>query len=283
MTRTALVAAVLAAVAVSAQAQTPLERGTYLERSIVACGNCHTPKGPPAMVAGKELAGGFEIPLPFGIARVPNITPDKETGIGNWTDEQIIAGIRHGVRPDGSTIGPPMPIEFYKDMSDNEVKAIVAYVRSVKPVSNKVAKSEYKIPLPPPHGPAPTNVSAPPKSNKVAYGAYLSGPVAHCMDCHTPLDKGRRDMTRVGSGGFEMDAPGGGVITTPNLTPDPDTGIGRWSDADIKRAVREGVRPNDAQLVPIMAFGAYRNMSEEDMDAIIAYLRSLKPIKTVAR
>ena len=283
MTRTALVAAVLAAVAVSAQAQTPLERGTYLERSIVACGNCHTPKGPPAMVAGKELAGGFEIPLPFGIARAPNITPDKETGIGNWTDEQIIAGIRHGVRPDGSTIGPPMPIEFYKDMSDNEVKAIVAYVRSVKPVSNKVAKSEYKIPLPPPHGPAPTNVSAPPKSNKVAYGAYLSGPVAHCMDCHTPLDKGRRDMTRGGSGGFEMDAPGGGVITTPNLTPDPETGIGKWSDADIKRAVREGVRPNDAQLVPIMAFGAYRNMSEEDMDAIIAYLRSLKPIKTVAR
>jgi len=283
MTRTALVAAVLAAVAVSAQAQTPLERGTYLERSIVACGNCHTPKGPPAMVAGKELAGGFEIPLPFGIARAPNITPDKETGIGNWTDEQIIAGIRHGVRPDGSTIGPPMPIEFYKDMSDNEVKAIVAYVRSVKPVSNKVAKSEYKIPLPPPHGPAPTNVSAPPKSNKVAYGAYLSGPVAHCMDCHTPLDKGRRDMTRGGSGGFEMDAPGGGVITTPNLTPDPETGIGKWSDADIKRAVREGVRPNDAQLVPIMAFGAYRNMSEEDMDAIVAYLRSLKPIKTVAR
>jgi mono/diheme cytochrome c family protein len=283
MSRIAMLAAVLAVVSFAAQAQTPLERGTYLERSIVSCGNCHTPKGPPAMVADKELAGGFEIPLPFGIARVPNITPDKETGIGNWTDEQIIAGIRHGVRPDGSTIGPPMPIEFYKDMSDDDVKAIVAYLRSVKPVSNKVAKSEYKIPLPPPQGPAPTNVSAPAKSDKVAYGAYLSGPIAHCMDCHTPLERGHRDMTRVGSGGFEMDAPGGGMITTPNLTPDPDTGLGKWSDADIKRAVREGVRPNGAQLVPIMAFGAYRNMSEDDMNAIVAYLRSLKPIKTATR
>ena len=144
MTRTALVTACLAVFAGSAQAQTPLERGTYLERSIVNCGNCHTPKGPPAIVADKELAGGFEIPLPFGIARVPNITPDKETGIGNWTDAQIIAGIRHGVRPDGSTIGPPMPIEFYKSMSDDDVKAIVAYVRAVKPVRNKVAKSDRK-------------------------------------------------------------------------------------------------------------------------------------------
>jgi hypothetical protein len=86
-------------------------------------------------------------------------------------------------------------------------------------------------------------------------------------------------MSRIGSGGFEMDAPGGGVITTPNLTPDKETGIGNWSDADIKRAVREGVRPNDAKLVPIMAFGAYRNMNDEDLDAIIAYLRSLKPLK----
>jgi len=284
MTKFAVLVACLAmASAMPGHAQTPLERGTYLEHSIMNCGNCHTPKGPNGPVMEKELAGGFEIPLPFGIARAANITPDKETGIGNWTDAQIITAIRHGVRADGTPIGPPMPIEFYQRMSDDDVKAIVAYLRSVKPVRNKVAKSEYKIPLHAPPGPPPSNVTAPPRTDKVAYGGYLAGPVAHCMDCHTPLDKGQRDMSRIGSGGFEMDAPGGGVVTTPNLTPDPETGIGKWSDADIKRAVREGVRPNGVKLVPIMAFGAYRNMSEQDLDAIIAFLRSLKPIKTAAR
>ncbi len=126
--------------------ETPLERGKYLMSSIVACGNCHTPKGPSGRaIADQELSGGTVFDAPVFHAVSANITPDKETGIGNWTDEQIINAIRNGKRPDGTTIGPPMPIAFYRGMSDSDVHAIVAYLRQVKPISNKVEKSTYKI------------------------------------------------------------------------------------------------------------------------------------------
>lgn len=274
-----LVACIVTLMLSSAHAQSPVERGAYLENAVVACGNCHTPKGPPHVVADKQLAGGFEINEAFGTARVPNITPDKETGIGNWTDQQLIDAIRHGVRPDGSRIGPPMPIALYRNMSDDDVKALVAYLRTVKPVNNKIAKSEYKMPLPPVQGQAPANVKAPPKTDKVAYGAYIAGPLGHCVDCHTPMGPRGRDVTRLGTGGFEMGAPGGGTVVTPNLTPDPETGLGKWTDAQIEKAIREGVRPDGGKLVPIMAFGHYKNMSADDMGALIAYLKSLKPQK----
>ena len=116
---------VLAAQA-SIAAETSLQRGTYLMNSIVACGNCHTPKGPNGKaIEGKELSGGDPIDAPVFHAVPSNITPDKATGIGNWTDDQIINAIRNGKRPDGTTIGPPMPIAFYRDMSDDDVQAIV--------------------------------------------------------------------------------------------------------------------------------------------------------------
>ncbi|MDA1325409.1 MAG: c-type cytochrome [Proteobacteria bacterium] len=128
-------------------AGTQLERGAYLVNGIAGCGNCHTARGGP--MKGVELAGGF----PFGGDKAPfksyaaNITPDRETGIGKWTDAQLVTAIREGKRPDGSVIGPPMAIDFYKYMSDKDAKAIVAYLRSVKPVTNKVPKSVYRIPL----------------------------------------------------------------------------------------------------------------------------------------
>src|ERR1019366_3378582 len=109
-----------------------LDRGAYLMSSIVACGNCHTPKGPDGLaIADQELAGGRVIDLPTFRSVTPNITPDPETGIGKWTDEQIINAIRNGKRPDGTTVGPPMPVEFYRNMSDTDVHAIVTYLRSV--------------------------------------------------------------------------------------------------------------------------------------------------------
>jgi cytochrome c553 len=125
------------------RAQTPLERGTYLMQSIVACGNCHTPKdrdGKPT--ADRELAGGFVIDAPIFHSVSPNITPDKETGVGNWTDDQIVDAIRNGKRPDGTIIGPPMPIEYYRNLSDSDVRAIVAYLRTVKPIKprNRLTK-----------------------------------------------------------------------------------------------------------------------------------------------
>src|SRR5215217_6052393 len=135
-----------APVAPSAEsAQSPLARGTYLMNSIVACGNCHTPQTPQGPVQGKELAGGTKFQEEFGLAYAPNITPDAETGIGRWTDQQIIAAIREGKRPDGTIIGPPMPIPLYRDVSDADVQAIVAYIRAVPSVVNKVPKSEYKM------------------------------------------------------------------------------------------------------------------------------------------
>jgi mono/diheme cytochrome c family protein len=263
----------------AAQAETLLRRGAYLVRGVVACGNCHTTKDANFRpIAGMEMAGGFEIELPFGKAVAPNITPDRETGIGRWTDAQIIAAIREGKRPDGSTIGPPMPIGMYRNMSDRDVRAIVAYLRSVKPVHHVVAKSAFKIPLPPSYGPPVTHVAEVPRKDKVAYGHYLASALGHCIECHTPrLENGMLDMTRVGAGGQELPGPGG-VLLSANLTPDPAKGLGKWSDKQIKTAITKGVRPDGGKLAPLMAFAWYAHIRQSDLDAIVAYLRSLKPV-----
>ena len=143
--------AAMIATAAASFAETPLERGTYLMNSIVACGNCHTPKGPNGQaIADKELSGGDPIDSSVFHAVPANITPDKDTGIGNWTDDQIINAIRNGKRPDGTIIGPPMPIAFYRDMSDTDVKSIVAYLRSIKPISNETEKSTIRFRCRPP-------------------------------------------------------------------------------------------------------------------------------------
>ena len=277
MVRSGLAVACLLICLASARAETPLERGKYLMSSIVACGNCHTQQTPQGPVPGKELAGGTRFEEGFGVAYAPNITPDAETGIGKWTDKQIITAIREGKRPDGRIIGPPMPIALYRDMSDEDVRAIVAYVRQVPPVANKVAKSEYKMPLPPAYGPPITApVTAPAKSGKVAYGAYLAGPMGHCIECHSsPGPHGAPDIEhRLGAGGMDFHGPWG-VTVARNITP---TALKEWSDADIKKAITTGMRPNGEHLKPPMAFGYYKNIAADDLDAIVAYLRSLKPL-----
>jgi len=274
----AVAAGCVALVAFAARAESPLERGTYLMHSIVACGNCHTPKGPNGELPGMELAGGFKITDDAFVAMVPNITPDPETGIGKWTDAQIIAAIREGKRPDGSIIGPPMPIGMYRNMSDSDVKAIVTYLRQVKPVKNAVAKSEYKIPLPPSYGPPVTSVADVPRDDKVRYGGYLAGPLGHCMECHTKLENGVPDLAhRAGAGGNKFEGPFG-VSISRNITPDPAHGIGKWTLAEFKTALGSGVRPNGERLKPPMGFGYYKNISDEDYESIWAYLRSLKPL-----
>src|SRR5690606_36952061 len=126
-----------------------LERGEYLMHGLVACGNCHSPRDENGFIEGMELAGGFVIEERGFRAYAPNITPDEETGIGSWTDEQIIHAVREGVRPDGRVLGPPMGFPFYRGISDRDMQAIVAYLRSVPAVSNEVPRSTYNIPLPP--------------------------------------------------------------------------------------------------------------------------------------
>jgi mono/diheme cytochrome c family protein len=268
--------AILAAGVSSARAETPLERGTYLMHSIVACGNCHTPKGPQGDVPGMELAGGVDFQEDVFTAVAPNITPDAETGIGKWTDAQIIAAIREGKRPDGTIIGPPMPIALYRGMVDDDVKAIVAYLRSVKPIANKVAKSQYKIPLPPSYGPPVTSVALVSRADKVAYGEYLASSLGHCVECHsTPGANGAPDfVNHTGGGGMHFNGPWG-VSYAANITP---AALGKYSDEDIKNAITKGVRPDGSRLMPPMAYAYYRNIAPADLDAIVAYLRTLKPL-----
>ena len=120
--------------------QSRIERGRYLVEGLAACGNCHTPKGPQGNVPGKHLAGGFEITEGFGVAITSNITPDRETGIGAWTDAEIIRAIREGKGRNGQTLGPPMPYGLYRDISDTDAKAIVAYLRTVQAVEHRRAE-----------------------------------------------------------------------------------------------------------------------------------------------
>jgi mono/diheme cytochrome c family protein len=270
------VVAIVAATMSPARGETPLERGTYLMRSIVACGNCHTPKGPQGELPGMELAGGVKFEEDVFTSFAPNVTPDPDTGIGKWTDRDIVAAIREGRRPDGTIIGPPMPIALYRGMSDDDVTAIVAYLRSVKPVANKVEKSQYKIPLPPAYGPPVTGVAAVSRADKVAYGKYLAGLLGHCVECHSPAGaNGAPDfVNKTGAGGFQFRGPWG-VSHAPNITP---TGLAKYGDDDVKNAITKGVRPDGSRLMPPMAYAYYRNVAPADLDAIVAYLRTLKPL-----
>ena len=253
-----------------------VERGAYLMNSIAACGNCHAQRdkeGRPVPALG--LSGGELFDEEPFRAYARNITPDIETGIGKWTEAQLVRAIREGIRPDGSLIGPPMPIEFYRGMSDADARALAAYLRAQPPVKHVVSKSEYRIKLPPAYEPPiKAAIAAPPRSNLVKYGAYLAGPLGHCMDCHTPWTEKGVDRKRMGAGGNPFKGPWG-VSVSRNLTP---TGLKEWSDAEIARAIREGKSRDGSVLKPPMAFDWYKNISDADMKALIAYLRSLKPL-----
>lgn len=271
----ALLAALLATVALgSAHAQTRIERGRYLAQSIVACGNCHTPQGPNGPLAGMELAGGLQLDHPpLFTAYSANITPHMTSGIGAWSDAQIIAAIREGRRPDGTLIGAPMPIELYRSLSDADVQALVAYLRSVPAVDNKPPKSLYKMPLPASYGPPVGKVPEVPRSDRVAYGRYLAGPAGHCIECHTtPSADGRADYEkRLGAGGMAFTGPWGTSVA-PSLLP---ANLQRYSDEQLKTIITTGVRPDGSRLKPPMGVPYYAKMSAPDLDALVAYLRTL--------
>lgn len=258
----------------SAMAETLLERGAYLMQSVVACGNCHTPQTPSGPAEGMELAGRFLIEEAAFTAYAPNITQDRETGIGGWSDQQIITAIREGRRPDGTIIGPPMPIGLYRRISDRDVSAILAYLRTVEPVRNIVKKSEYRMPLPPAYGPPVATVPDVPSTDPVAYGAYLAGPLGHCIECHSPPGPRGPDMANnLGAGGYAFNGPWG-VSHSANITP---IGLADWSVGDIKKAIAKGVRPDGRRLMPPMGFYYYKNITDSDLNAIVAYLRTLAP------
>lgn len=271
-----------------------VERGRYLVNTILACGNCHTPKAADGRpIAGKELSGGgLSFNAPFFAGSASNITPDKETGIGSWSDDEIKRAIKQGMRPDhgrlaSMPLAPMMWVAFYKAMTPGDLDAVVAYLRSVPAVSNAVPLPEYKRQVPrQPYPDAEKGFTDADMHNPVRRGAYLVT-IGHCMECHTPAKDGKTLYEEaLGKGGkpygpglvkgYPVDWPGS---NSRNITSHPDAGIGRWTDAEIKRAITQGVARDGHQLQPPMGFYWYSGLKEADLDAIVAWLRNLPPIE----
>jgi len=259
-------------------AQTPLERGKYLVEGILTCGNCHTPRGPKGVLdVSQRHAGGPQVwDTAEYTVRPSNITPDKDSGIGGWSAEQVKAATRDGKRPDGAQLSPQMPYGYYKIFTPADLDAVVAYVQSIPPVSRKVAPPVYKVKHMvvdiPPGAAQPMPESA--MKDPVKRGFYLAT-IGHCMECHTPMDKGHRDFKNaLGTGGEKFEGPWG-VTVSRNITPHKEIGIGAWSDEEIKRAITKGVRKDGFKLRPPMGFDWYATMTDADLSAIVAYLRSI--------
>jgi mono/diheme cytochrome c family protein len=258
-----------------ALAETPVERGSYLVNTVMTCGNCHSPKGPPQAIAGKDFSGFLEFDEPPFKVTAPNITPDKETGIGNYTDAQLKTVLRKGVKPSGVPVAMVMPSGFYEIMTERDMNAVVAYLRSLKPVSHKVADPIYKMPQGHPIPPgADKPYTEPMLNDKVKKGFYLAT-IAHCMECHTPFGERGRDFTnRLGAGGAEFPGPWG-VSVSRNVTSSKTKGLGSWTDAEIKRAITQGISRDGSKLKGPMGYEYYARMTAADLDAVVAWLRTL--------
>lgn len=274
MTRCILLTAIAITALAGPLAATPLERGNYLVNTIMACGSCHTPIGPDGFETSKALSGRLVDQNPAFTAIAPNITPSGE--IGGWSDAELSKAIREGLRPDGSLIGPPMPFEVYRNLSDEDLAAVVAYLRSVPAVDNDPGTSVYKIPLPPAYGPAVDHVPPVPQGVTLEYGEYLAGPLGHCIVCHTKFDDQNRPQfdTMLGSGGNQFPGPWG-VVTSANITP---VGLSGYTDEQLIGVITTGMRPDGTALKGPMAFSFYANMTADDLNALVAYLRSLPAV-----
>ncbi|SPH17596.1 Alcohol dehydrogenase cytochrome c subunit [Defluviimonas aquaemixtae] len=271
----ALLAIAAGLAAGAAAAEPSVERGSYLVTGPAGCGNCHSPLGPDGFTPGKELSGRLVLEVPEFTAYSANITPAGR--VADWTDEEFARAIREGLRPDGSLIGPPMPFAMYRGLSDDDVMSIVAYLRTIPAVENEVPESIYNIPLPPDHGPKIDHVADIPAGVTVEYGAYLAGPVAHCMECHTPMGpEGPMLDTALGQGGFAIPGPWG-VSVSSNLTTHVD-GLAGYSDDELATMITKGMRPDGSQMMPPMPYPFLAKMTEDDLAAIILYLRTLPPL-----
>jgi len=277
MIRTGFMALTLAVALVgTARAQSDLvKRGDYLVNTILTCGNCHTPKGPHGDIMDKAFSGGLSWDEPPFKVTAANITQDKETGIGKWTDAQIKTLLRTGIRPNGVHIAMVMPTGFYHIMTEHDLDSVVAYLRTIKPIKHKVPDPIYKMPQLEhvfPGGEKPYTEAM--FKDHVKHGFYLAT-IGHCMECHTPMVRGQHDWAKdLGRGGFEFPGPWG-VSVSRNITSSKSKGIGGWTDAEIKRAITTGVAKDGSHLKPPMGFGYYAHMTDGDIADIIAYLRTV--------
>lgn len=263
----------------AAHAQSDLvKRGDYLVNTIMTCANCHSPKGPPAAVAGKDFSGGLRFDEPPFDVTASNITQDKETGIGSWSDADIKNLLRTGIRPNGTPVAEVMPTSFYGIVTERDMDAIVAYLRTLKPIKNKVPDPIYKIKLP--HHAFPGSekpFTEAMMGDKVKKGFYLAT-IGHCMECHTPFGpRGKDFVGTLGQGGMEFPGPWGKSVSR-NITPSKAKGVGAWSEAEIKTAITTGKSKDGSPLKPPMGYEYYAKMTAEDLDAVVAYLRTV-PVK----
>ncbi|SFL65815.1 cytochrome C [Shimia aestuarii] len=273
--KTGILAAFILSVATLAQAEVSAERGEYLVRGPAGCGNCHTPQGPNGPDMSNEFGGMMVEKNDHFEAWAVNITPGGR--VADWSDAELARAIREGIRPDGTVIGPPMPIGLYRGLGDDDLMSIVAFLRTVPPSDNQTPFSTYNIPLPPAYGPPIESVTAPPRGVSAEYGAYLAGPVAHCTECHTTFGPmGPMFDTHLGAGGYEFHGPWG-VSVAPNITSHED-GLAGYSDAELKAMITTGTRPDGSRMKPPMGYHHYAATSDEDIDAIILYLRTIPPL-----
>jgi mono/diheme cytochrome c family protein len=278
MQHTIIAAVALVFIAAPASADTPRERGKYLVEGILTCGNCHTPRGPGGVLdTSKRHAGGPQVwETPQYKVHPTNITPDRQTGIGAWTPDQVKAAIRDGKRPDGQQLAPQMPYGFYKVFTPTDLDAVVAYVLAQAPISRKVEPPVYKA--------TRMTVDIPPGAEKrmpesamkdpIKRGFYLVT-IGHCMECHTPVVNGHRDFkNRLGTGGERFPGPWG-MSVSRNITSHKQNGVGAWSDDEVKRAITQGVSKDGRKMLPPMGYEWYARMTEADLSAIVAYLRTV--------
>jgi mono/diheme cytochrome c family protein len=265
-----------------AQADDLVAKGRYIFALAGGCA-CHTdPKGTPH-------AGGRAFPIPLGTVYSTNITSDKETGLGAWTDRQIHDAMVKGVSRDGSKILPVMPFEAYSGMAQEHLKALIAYLRTLKPVKKATPPLKTRVPfarslITPVYlkifGRVSSAPSLAPKSG-IERGRYLADHVSLCGDCHTPRNS-------IGAPKRSLYLAGASAKTgflgedMPNITPDKETGIGDWKREDIAELLLSGTKPDLDNVQGLMAEvveHGYKNMTKEDALAIADYLKSVPPIK----
>jgi mono/diheme cytochrome c family protein len=274
---------------VAAHAQTDhqdlVAKGQYIFSLAGGCA-CHSdPKGTPH-------AGARAFPIPFGTVYSTNLTADKETGLGDWTDQQIADAMTKGIQRDGSRILPVMPYAQYSGMAQEDLKAIIAFLRTLKPARKPTPELQTSVPLLrsvaaegwlKTFGKFFTSPPTAPK-NGVERGQYLADHVALCEDCHTPKNSigvPNRAMYLAGAG--KDIGPLGELV--PNITPDKQTGIGTWKREDIADLLITGTKPDLDYVHGLMydviqgTSHGYRNMSREDALAIADYLKSIPAIK----
>jgi mono/diheme cytochrome c family protein len=261
-----------------AMASDATSRGEYIVRNVAVCGGCHSaserdPDGP--------LSGGREFrDWRIGVARASNLTPDNDTGLGTWSEAEIVRAIRNGQRKDGRLLAPVMPYEWFHEMSDDDAFDVAHYLKSLPPVHNSISQSPsifFKIGKLFLGAKAAVSTTAPPRAATAEYGGYLSQHAGLCAECHTPRGgiRSTADKSRLFAG---MANPPKGFPAKPsNLTPDA-TGIAKWTEADFLQTIHSGVTADGDHLHPFMPWQQNRRMTDDDLRAIYRFLRTVPPI-----